>query len=256
MGPRLPRWIPQRSGPCVTSLTGRKAGLAHAPCPCVSTHLGYLTTGRGSTQLFLGLTLPHCPVALVALSSVPPQTSSSFTSPWWKAFPGSSLKLCRSQDGHADVRGHPPYQLDTSETHTQAWVWSTSSQTLILRMKAEATHTLSLGTAPSAPPSALSPGPTCGPSGAWSYPDPRIPGTGVAIFRLFARRREILRVRTSWLCSLSYSGKEATAKTGRVTGTRQLGLPRTLLRDALAEGWTRLLFLWCSCRPGPGHLAG
>lgn len=85
---------------------------------------------------------------------------------------------------------------------------------------------LSLGTALCASPSALVPPSHL--SGAWSYTDPRIPVIGRAIFRLLARHREMLQARTSWHHSLSYSGKEATAKMGGSQGyssTRYQGRP-------------------------------
>lgn len=145
--------------------------------PDLSSGVPHTSAGQAPQQ-FLGLTLPGCPGALVALPAMLPRSPP----------PGVKPSQCplRGQSSHEADRSHPPHRLDTSETHTQAWLRNTSPQTLILRMKAEATHLPGLGTAPSAPPLALSPRLTCGPQRAWSYPDPRIPGPGVAIFRLHA----------------------------------------------------------------------
>lgn len=130
--------------------------------------------GEESTQLFLGLTLPRCPVAWVALPSVPPPKPAP---------PGGKTSQCPQlnfTEARVAMRLAEVTRRYLRNIH-QAWMLSASPQTLILRMEAE--ETLGLGTTSSAPPSALASCLTCGPSGAWSYPDPKIPGPVVAIFR-------------------------------------------------------------------------
>lgn len=138
-------------------------------------------------------------------------------------------------------RGHSPH--DTSETHTQAWVQSASPQTLVLRMKAEAPHTLSLGTPPSAPPSALSP---CLP--LWPPAEPGPTQTLGFLAQAWLFLGSLLAMERCCVCGLPgiahvhILGKKQLLKSGGSQGCSSSHY-RNLLRDALAEGWSHLLFL-------------